>query len=136
MKAPDSCRVVLFGIREFHAGNRNRKPGHFRAAGPRQSRRDGKLDDWDLSGGVFACGDVENQRDKFAVWIHAMYDADNLYLLARWIDETPMNNPGQVAGSYGFAGDCLQFRIDHRRRTRRRSAATTSPAGATATAAT
>ena len=72
---------------------------------------DGKLDEWDLSGGVFVCGDVENMRDRFAVWLHAMYDADNLYLLARWTDETPLNNPGQIAGSYGFQGDCLQVRI-------------------------
>ncbi len=72
---------------------------------------DGKLDEWELSGGVFVCGDVENMRDRFAVWLHAMYDADNLYLLARWTDETPLNNPGQIAGSYGFQGDCLQVRI-------------------------
>jgi len=72
---------------------------------------DGKVDDWDLSGGVFVCGDVENLRDKMAVWIHAMYDADNLYVLARWIDETPMSNPGLVAGDFGFAGDSLQLRI-------------------------
>ena len=45
------------------------------------------------------------------LWFHAMYDSENLYLLARWIDETPLNNPGQLAGSYGFAGDCLQVRI-------------------------
>ena len=25
---------------------------------------DGKCDDWDLSGGIFICGDVENMRDK------------------------------------------------------------------------
>ena len=25
---------------------------------------DGKIVDWDLSGGVFVCGDVENQRDN------------------------------------------------------------------------
>ncbi len=72
---------------------------------------DGKADDWDLSGGVFACGDVENMRDKLACWFHMMYDADNLYLLARWLDETPMNNPGSSRGDYGFAGDCLQVRI-------------------------
>ncbi len=71
---------------------------------------DGKWNDWDLSGGIFCCGDVERQRDKLAVWVHAMYDAQFFYVLARWIDETPMNNPGQVAGSYGFQGDCLQFR--------------------------
>ena len=72
---------------------------------------DGKADDWDLSGGVFACSDAENLRDKLACWFHLMYDADNLYLLVRWIDETPMNNPGSSKGDYGFAGDCLQTRI-------------------------
>ncbi|HPD15250.1 MAG TPA: hypothetical protein PLE19_09880 [Planctomycetota bacterium] len=72
---------------------------------------DGKADDWDLSGGVFACGDVENLRDKLACWFHLMYDAENLYLLARWLDETPMNNPGSSKGDYGFAGDCLQVRL-------------------------
>ncbi len=72
---------------------------------------DGKIDDWDLSAGVFVCSDVENLRDKMAVWIHAMYDADNLYVLARWIDETPMSNPGSIAGDHGWNGDCLQLRI-------------------------
>ncbi|MBM4040611.1 MAG: hypothetical protein FJ290_19060, partial [Planctomycetes bacterium] len=72
---------------------------------------DGKAHDWDLTGGVFACGDAENLRDKLACWFHLMYDADNLYLLARWIDETPMNNPGSSKGDYGFNGDCLQVRV-------------------------
>jgi hypothetical protein len=72
---------------------------------------DGKFDDWDLTGGVFACGDVENLRDKLACWFHLMYDRDSLYLLARWIDQTPMNNPGSSRGDYGFAGDCLQTRL-------------------------
>lgn len=72
---------------------------------------DGKTDDWDLSGGVLVCGDVENLRDKMAVWMHAMYDADNLYVLARFIDETPMSHPGSIAGDHGFMGDSLQLRI-------------------------
>ena len=71
---------------------------------------DGKINDWDLSAGILACSDVENMRDKFSVWFHTMWDADNLYLLARWNDETPLNNPGSSKGDYGFAGDCLQFR--------------------------
>jgi hypothetical protein len=71
---------------------------------------DGKANDWDLSGGIFACDDVENQRGKFAVWLHAMYDTENLYLLAHFIDETPLNNPGQTIADYGFAGDSLQVR--------------------------
>jgi len=72
---------------------------------------DGKVGDWDLSAGILACGDVENARDKFAVWLHAMYDQERLYLLARWVDPTPMNNPGSIKGDYGFRGDCLQVRI-------------------------
>ena len=72
---------------------------------------DGKANDWDLSGGVFVCGDVENLRDQMGVWIHAMYDADNLYVLTRWLDETPMSHPGLVAGDYGWNGDSLQLRI-------------------------
>ena len=72
---------------------------------------DGKTDDWDLSAGVFTCSDVENQRDTMATWFHAMYDANNLYLLARFNDDTPLNNPGQTIADYGFRGDCLQFRI-------------------------
>ena len=70
---------------------------------------DSKFDDWDLTGGIFACSDVENLRDQFGQWFHVMYDAENLYVLARWKDPTPLNNPG-VKGDMGFQGDCLQFR--------------------------
>jgi DNA-binding beta-propeller fold protein YncE len=72
---------------------------------------DGKVDDWDLSGGIFACDNTEQMRERYAIWFHLMYDADNLYLLAHFIDETPMNNPGQTAGDYGFAGDSVQVRF-------------------------
>jgi len=72
---------------------------------------DGKADDWDLSGGIFACDNVESQRETFGVWVHLMYDAESLYVLAHWADETPLNNPGQTIGDYGFQGDCLQVRF-------------------------
>ena len=71
---------------------------------------DGKADDWDLSGGVFACGEVEHLRDQYAVWFHAMCDAEHIYLLARWIDPTPLNNP-ETFGGHGFNADCLQVRF-------------------------
>ena len=71
---------------------------------------DGKTNDWDLSGSIFICSDVENYRDRFASWQSAMFDADNLYLLTRWIDRTPMNNPGLCGSDQGFEGDCLQVR--------------------------
>lgn len=72
---------------------------------------DGKFNDWDLSGGIFVCGDVEGLRDKMGLWIHTMHDAENLYVLARFKDPTPMSNPGSVVGDPGFAGDSLQLRI-------------------------
>lgn len=72
---------------------------------------DGKSDDWDLSGGVFCCMDVENLRTTMAVWIHTMYDEKNLYVLARWIDETPLSNPGLAGGDAPWQGDSLQMRI-------------------------
>ncbi len=72
---------------------------------------DGTFADWDLSGGNFACNDCENQRGQYAAWIHAMADADNLYILTRWIDATPLNNAGQTIANYGWDGDCLQIRL-------------------------
>ncbi|HUW31996.1 MAG TPA: PQQ-binding-like beta-propeller repeat protein [Planctomycetota bacterium] len=72
---------------------------------------DGKFDDWDLTGGIFAVNDVENLRDQYGVWFYAMYDAKNIYLLARWNDPAPMNNPGSSKGDMGFQGDCLQVRF-------------------------
>lgn len=72
---------------------------------------DGKYDDWDLSGGIFACGDVEHLRDKLSCWFHVMYDQKNIYMLVRWTDDTPLNNPGLVSGDMGFQGDCLQARM-------------------------
>jgi hypothetical protein len=72
---------------------------------------DGSPADWDLSGGVFVCSDVENLRGRFATWFHLHWDKDGLYALARWTDDTPMNNPGSVAGDLGFQGDCLQVRV-------------------------
>ncbi|MFA6293696.1 MAG: hypothetical protein WC637_18050 [Victivallales bacterium] len=72
---------------------------------------DGKYDDWDLTGGIFTCSGVETNRDIYSVWIHMMYDKDFLYVLARWNDPTPMNNPGSSKGDHGFNGDCLQLRF-------------------------
>ena len=76
---------------------------------PGQVLVDGKFDEWDLTAGILACSDMENLRDQYSMWFHVMYDAENLYVLARWKDPTPLNNPG-VKGDLAFQGDCLQFR--------------------------
>jgi len=72
---------------------------------------DGKANDWDLSGSIFICDNVETQRNDYAVWVSTMYDRDNLYILARWTDKTPLNNPGQTMADFGWSGDCLQVRF-------------------------
>ena len=72
---------------------------------------DGKAADWDLSGGIFACKGVSRYRKQYAGWFHMMYDADNIYLLVRWNDRTPMSNPLDTARDNGFDGDCLQVRF-------------------------
>jgi len=77
---------------------------------PAKVEIDGKISDWDLTGGIFACGELEHLRDQYAVWFHAMYDEQNIYLLARWNDPTPLNNPEKLGG-HGFNGDCLQVRF-------------------------
>jgi hypothetical protein len=72
---------------------------------------DGQTADWDLSGGLFACDDVERFRDMFSTWLFAMHDRENLYLLINWKDATPLNNDQSGKGGHGFQGDCLQVRF-------------------------
>ena len=74
---------------------------------------DGKLDDWDLSGQVLMCYDVETLKDIYSAKVAAMYDADYLYLSVHWTDRNPMSNshdPHYQAGR-AWAGDSVQFRI-------------------------
>ncbi len=70
---------------------------------------DGDPADWDLSCGVFACGELEHLRDQYALWVNAMHDDENFYLLVHWIDPTPLNNT-ETFGGHGFNADSLQFR--------------------------
>jgi hypothetical protein len=83
---------------------------HFVPA-PANMKVDANIDKWDLSAGIFACGDVEHLRDQYALWLNGMYDEHNAYFLARWIDPTPLNNDQSSKGGHGFAGDCLQIRF-------------------------
>lgn len=72
---------------------------------------DGRFDDWNLAGGMFICGDAEKSRTDFSYWTHVMYDASNLYLLARVRDRHPLANRGIVGSDQGFRDDCWQFRF-------------------------
>ena len=74
---------------------------------------DGKLDDWDLSGQVLMCYDVESLKDVYSAQVAMMYDADNLYVGIHWTDHTPLGNSHDphYQPERGWAGDCVQLRI-------------------------
>ncbi len=72
---------------------------------------DAEFADWDLAGSIFCCPDVESFRSSYGVWIAAMFDRDYLYFLFRWLDQTPMNNPGLAGSDFPWQGDCMQARL-------------------------
>ena len=74
---------------------------------------DGRLDDWDLSGAVLQCYDVETLRDVYSAEIAMMYDADHLYVALHWKSRNPMSNSHDphYQASKGWAGYCVQLRI-------------------------
>ncbi|MFP4027199.1 MAG: sugar-binding protein [Candidatus Brocadiia bacterium] len=78
---------------------------------PKNVKIDGKTGDWDLSGGVFGCPNVQKNRHEAATWVHAMYDSDYLYVLARFRDPHPLNNQRTKAAGRGWNGDCFQLRL-------------------------
>jgi hypothetical protein len=53
---------------------------------------DGNLSDWDLSGRIIVCPDVDNLLGKCSGAVAMMYDADALYVAVDWNDPTPMVN--------------------------------------------
>ena len=73
---------------------------------------DGHLDDWDLSGRVFICSDVETKRDLYSGQVAFMYDRENLYCSVHFKTPKPMVNVhNPKTDTFGWAGDCLQLRI-------------------------
>jgi len=53
---------------------------------------DGSLDDWDLSGRILMCYDVETLADVYSGRVAAMYDGVALYVSVQWKDPVPMGN--------------------------------------------
>ena len=74
---------------------------------------DGKLDDWDRSGQVLMCYDVETLKDVYSAKVAAMYDAENLYLSVHWTTLHPMSNSHDphYQADRAWAGDAVQFRF-------------------------
>jgi len=66
---------------------------------------DGKLDDWDLSGEILMCYDLESLLDIHSARAAATYDKDYLYVSFRIKDPTPMVNH---APQDGWRSDSVQ----------------------------
>ncbi|MFH1920748.1 MAG: hypothetical protein ABIP48_12770 [Planctomycetota bacterium] len=80
---------------------------------PQEVTLDGKLDEWDLSGEILMCYDVETLLDRHSVRAAAMYDKDGLYLSFRFMDPSPLVNhvdPDRKP-SEGWKADAVQLRI-------------------------
>ncbi len=73
---------------------------------------DGNLNDWDLSGAI-ECVFDKALKPRFTVTIAAMYDPQNLYIAAHFVDDTPLLNrhDPEVEPDRGWDGDCLQVRL-------------------------
>jgi len=74
---------------------------------------DGALDDWDLSGKILVCYDLENLRDIYSAEVAMMYDVDHLYVALHYKDQTPMGNTHDPLhqASRAWAGDAAQLRF-------------------------
>ena len=101
--------VVVMSVAALATSTENQGLQIVPAPGP--VKIDGKFDDWDLSAGMFSCINVEDMRETRSSWFHAMYDQENLYMLGRIKDSTPLNNPGQIGADFGWRGDCMLVRI-------------------------
>jgi len=94
MKIPLSSTLTallaLSGVAAWAEGTDN----HVLQAVPAPGRvtLDGSLDDWDPSGRILVCSDVDRLVNQFSAWVSMMYDAEALYVGVDWSDPTPMVN--------------------------------------------
>ncbi|HZZ72124.1 MAG TPA: hypothetical protein VFE24_07705 [Pirellulales bacterium] len=91
--------IVLLGVAALASGS----PRSALAAGsdnhvlhavpaPGKVTIDGNLEEWDQSGRILVCSDVEHALDQFSGWVSMMYDAEALYVGVDWNDPTPLVN--------------------------------------------
>ncbi len=73
---------------------------------------DGRLNDWDLSGSILVCPNLDFIND-YSAKVAMMYDAQALYVGVDWTDKTPMVNnydPQTVVDQrFAFHSDSLQI---------------------------
>jgi len=78
---------------------------------PGEVKIDGKVGDWDLTGGILVCYDLEKLLDTHSVRAYMMYDANALYFAFQFKDASPMQNrvDPAIEPMSGWRADCAQF---------------------------
>ncbi len=93
-------------------GRQSQNEGMFAVPAPGKVAIDGDLGEWDWSGRIWVFADTA-VRDRYSVEAAAMWDADNLYLAAKWKDPLPMNSMIDPAFNpeEGWKEDSWQMRV-------------------------
>jgi len=75
---------------------------------------DGSLDEWDTSGAIVCCRDLENLLQTESARVSTMWDEANLYVAIKWRDATPLQNPIDpvTMPGNGWRSDCVQLRCN------------------------
>ncbi|HTU24887.1 MAG TPA: hypothetical protein VMF30_05790, partial [Pirellulales bacterium] len=71
MKCPLIVPVLLLALAATAQATETENLGLQILPAPGKVTIDGSPSDWDLTGGIFVCGDVETARDKAATWYYA-----------------------------------------------------------------
>lgn len=106
------CTMALLATSRLALAERTLNRGIHAVPAPRAVTIDGDLSEWDTSGEIICCKDVDKLLDVESARLSAMWDEDNLYLCIKWRDDTPMQNkvdPVTMVGN-GWRSDCVQLR--------------------------
>ena len=108
------CLVSALSFVEKALAERTLNHGLHAVPAPAKVMIDGDLGEWDTSGTIVCCKDVEHLLDTESVRVAAMWDAEALYLAFVFRDSTPMVNkidPATMVGN-GWRSDAVQLRCN------------------------
>ncbi|MFI5380850.1 MAG: sugar-binding protein [Tepidisphaerales bacterium] len=93
-------------------GRQSQNEGITAVPAPAKVTIDGDLSEWGWSGRIWVFAD-SGVRNRYSVEVAAMWDADNLYLAAKWKDPTPMLSTvdPDFNPTEGWKADAIQMRV-------------------------
>ena len=100
------------GAAENMIGRQSQNEGMVVVPAPGKVTIDGDLSDWDWSGRIWCFADI-GVRSRYSVEVAGMWDADYLYLAAKWKDPMPLNSliDPSINPNEGWKEDSWQMRL-------------------------